>query len=64
MSRIFLFINIKENKTNLTNTGIKEASPLWSSDGKFMYFTCNAKTSLSLWDAQCKGLRGAAGKPG
>ena len=32
--------NIKENKTiNLTNTGITEASPYWSSDGKFIYFT-------------------------
>ncbi|MEI9959154.1 MAG: hypothetical protein WDM90_23215 [Ferruginibacter sp.] len=32
--------NIKENKTtNLTNTGITESSPLWSSDGKFIYFT-------------------------
>jgi tricorn protease len=32
--------NIKENKTtNLTNTGITEAAPLWSSDGKFIYFT-------------------------
>jgi tricorn protease len=32
--------NIKENKTtNLTNTGIAEAAPLWSSDGKFIYFT-------------------------
>lgn len=32
--------NIKENKTtNLTNTGITEASPVWSSDGKFIYFT-------------------------
>lgn len=32
--------NIKENKTtNLTNTGITEASPLWSADGKYIYFT-------------------------
>ncbi len=32
--------NIKENKTtNLTNTGITEASPIWSSDGKYIYFT-------------------------
>ncbi len=32
--------NIKENKTtNLTNTGITEAAPLWSSDGKYIYFT-------------------------
>ncbi len=32
--------NIKENKTiNLTNTGITEAGPLWSADGKFLFFT-------------------------
>lgn len=32
--------NIRENKTtNLTNTGITEAGPLWSSDGKYIYFT-------------------------
>lgn len=31
--------NIKQNKTiNLTNTGITEADPLWSPDGKFIYF--------------------------
>lgn len=32
--------NIKENKTtNLTNTGITEAGPIWSPDGKYIYFT-------------------------
>lgn len=32
--------NIKENKTtNLTNTGITEATPIWSQDGKYIYFT-------------------------
>jgi tricorn protease len=32
--------NIKENKTTgLTNTGVTEAGPLWSSDGKYIYFT-------------------------
>lgn len=32
--------NIKENNTlNLTNTGITEADPLWSADGKYIYFT-------------------------
>lgn len=32
--------NIKENKTtNLTNTGITENSPIWSGDGKYIYFT-------------------------
>ena len=36
---IFVY-NIKENKTiNLTNTGITEAGPLWSPDGKYIYFT-------------------------
>ena len=31
--------NLKQNKTiNLTNTGITEADPLWSPDGKFIYF--------------------------
>ena len=32
--------NIKENKTtNLTNTGISETGPVWSSDSKYIYFT-------------------------
>lgn len=32
--------NIKENKTtNLTNTGISETGPIWSPDGKYIYFT-------------------------
>jgi Tol biopolymer transport system component/C-terminal processing protease CtpA/Prc len=31
--------NIKENKTiNLTNTGVTEANPQWSPDGKYIYF--------------------------
>jgi tricorn protease len=31
--------NIKENKTtNLTNTAITEAAPLWSADSKYIYF--------------------------
>ncbi len=35
---IFVY-NIKENKTtNLTKTGVTEASPLWSPDGKYIYF--------------------------
>lgn len=36
-----IFIHhIKENKTsNLTNTGITETDPLWSVDGKYIYFT-------------------------
>lgn len=36
---IFVY-NIKENKTtNLTNTGITEAGPIWSPDSKYIYFT-------------------------
>jgi C-terminal processing protease CtpA/Prc len=36
---IFVY-NIKQNKTtNLTNTGVTEAGPLWSPDGKYIYFT-------------------------
>ena len=36
---IFVY-NIKESKgTNLTNTGITETDPIWSPDGKYIYFT-------------------------
>jgi Tol biopolymer transport system component len=32
--------HIKQNKTiNLTNTGVTEIGPLWSPDGKYIYFT-------------------------
>ena len=32
--------DIKDNKTiNLTNTGVTEAGPVWSPDGKYIYFT-------------------------
>jgi tricorn protease len=32
--------HIKENKTtNLTNTGVTESGPLWSPDGKYIFFT-------------------------
>ena len=35
-----LVYNIKENKTtNLTNTGVTETGPIWSGDGKHIYFT-------------------------
>lgn len=36
-----IFIHhIKNNKTtNLTNSGVTEAAPVWSGDGKFIYFT-------------------------
>ena len=36
---IFVY-NIKGNKTtNLTNTGVTESGPVWSPDGKYIYFT-------------------------
>jgi len=35
-----LVYNIKQNKTtNLTNTGVTETGPIWSGDGKYIYFT-------------------------
>ena len=36
-----IFIHdLKKNKTfNLTNTGITETDPIWSNDGKYIYFT-------------------------
>lgn len=38
---------IKTNKTiNLTNTGVTEAGPVWSPDGKYIYFT-SARTKPS-----------------
>jgi tricorn protease len=34
--------HIKQHKTyNLTNTGISEADPIWSPDGKYIYFISN-----------------------
>ena len=36
---IFVY-NVKQNKaTNLTNTGVTETGPVWSGDGKYIYFT-------------------------
>jgi len=36
---IFVY-NMKENKTtNLTNTAITETDPMWSADGKYIYFS-------------------------
>jgi Tol biopolymer transport system component/C-terminal processing protease CtpA/Prc len=35
---IFIY-NIREGKTiNLTNTGVTESGPIWSADGKYIYF--------------------------
>ncbi|MBS1566593.1 MAG: PD40 domain-containing protein, partial [Bacteroidetes bacterium] len=35
-----MLYQVKENKTfNLTNTGIMETTPMWSPDGKYIYFT-------------------------
>jgi tricorn protease len=39
--------NIKDNKTtNLTNTGVSESNPIWSPDGKYIYFNA-ARTKPS-----------------
>jgi tricorn protease len=39
--------NIKDNKTiNLTNTGVSESAPVWSPDGKYIYFN-SARTKPS-----------------
>src|SRR5690606_25093217 len=38
---IFVY-NLADKKTlNLTNTGVSEASPAWSPDGKYIYFSSN-----------------------
>lgn len=35
-----MIYNIKENKTiNLTNTAVSENNPVWSADGKYIYFS-------------------------
>lgn len=37
-----LIHDIKQQKTfNLTNTGVSEADPIWSPDGKYIYFVSN-----------------------
>ncbi len=42
-----LIHHIKDNKTsNLTNTGVTEANPVWSPDGKYIYFN-SARTKPS-----------------
>lgn len=41
---IFVY-NIKENKaTDLTNTGVTETNPIWSPDGKYIFFTSSRLT--------------------
>jgi Tol biopolymer transport system component/C-terminal processing protease CtpA/Prc len=38
---IFIF-NLKSEKiTNLTSTGVAESNPMWSGDGKYIYFSTN-----------------------
>ncbi len=38
---IFVY-NLKSGKiTNLTNTGVAESNPVWSGDGKYIYFSTN-----------------------
>ncbi len=38
---IFVHHLASNQTTNLTNTGVSEASPVWSPDGKFIYFASN-----------------------
>ena len=41
---LFLY-NVKENKSiNLSNSGVTETNPVWSPDGKYIYFTTNQTT--------------------
>ncbi|MDH1602473.1 S41 family peptidase [Empedobacter sp. GD03739] len=35
--------NIKNTTVNLTNTGVSEADPTWSPDGKYIYFSSDRK---------------------
>jgi tricorn protease-like protein len=38
---IFVYNLKNEQTTNLTNTGVTEAAPYWSPDGKYIYFASN-----------------------
>lgn len=38
---IFVYNIVTRESTNLTNTGITENNPTWSSDGKYVYFESN-----------------------
>lgn len=36
---IFIYDTEKKNSINITNTGVTEGDPVWSPDGKYIYFT-------------------------
>ncbi len=59
-----LVYNMKENKTtNLTYTGITETGPVWSGDGKYIYFTSQRlKPSYPFGMANAKVYRVALEK--
>jgi tricorn protease len=56
--------NIKDNKTiNLTNTGVSESAPVWSPDGKYIYFnSARTKPSYPFGPQEPKDLPHAFGK--
>jgi Tol biopolymer transport system component len=51
--------NLKDNKTiNLTNTGVTESSPVWSPDGKYIYFFRAVPNLLILLECRIQGSTG------